>query len=185
MTKNHVWEFTNQKKLSKKEFISYFERKVFKTIRKYNMLPESKTFKLPQHSTIRGTSSEVLVPGGTPSTATKENTINTKVLKKILETKFPVEFSSKPNISSVNLSDVAETTFENILNGKLTGPKPTDKIKSPLYFHSDKEIELYAKLTNTAGTKRKRNPKIQNLFKKFLNKNQDLELNIIKALGQI
>ena len=40
--KNYVWEFTNQRKLNKKEFLHYVEKKVFKTIRKYDMLPEDR-----------------------------------------------------------------------------------------------------------------------------------------------
>jgi hypothetical protein len=161
MTEKHVWEFTNQKKLSKKEFINYFERKVFRTIRKYDMLPKNKIITLKQ-----------------------EGDINTKVLKKIIETKFEVKYSDKPNTSSKNSSDAAEQTFQNILQGKFKGPLPTQKPYQPLYFISDKELELYAKLNHTNGTSPKRNPKIQNLFKKFLEKNQDLELNITKALGQ-
>lgn len=59
---NTVWEFTNQRKLSKKEFIDYFERKVFRTIRKYQMLALNKKIALK----------------------TSPN-LNTKVLKAVLE----------------------------------------------------------------------------------------------------
>jgi len=162
MTEKHIWEFTNQKKLNKKEFIDYFERKVFKTIRKYNMLPKDKKVKLA-----------------------KSNNINTKILKKIIETKFNIQYSTKPNFSNENSSAIAEQAFENILKGKFKASLPTEKPFRPLYFLSDKEIELYTKLTKTKGTKPKRNPKIQNLFSKFIDKNQDLELNITKALSQI
>ncbi|MDH3353402.1 MAG: hypothetical protein OEL87_03065, partial [Nanoarchaeota archaeon] len=104
------------------------------------------------------------------------------VLKHIIETKFQTKTSTKPSLSSDNLSQVAEEIFENVLNGKFKGPTPNDK---PLYYLSDKEIELYAKLKNIKGTKRKTDKQIQSLFEKFLKKNQDLELNIIKALSQI
>ena len=154
-----VWAFTNQRELNKSRFIDYVERKVFRTIRKYQMLPKDKIIRLK-----------------------KSNNVNTLVLKKILETKFQVKFSQVPNLSSDNLSQVAEDTFQNILKGKFTGPQPESR---PLYFLSDKEIELYARLKNIKGTKRKQNKKIQTLFSKFLKKNQDLELNIIKALKQL
>ena len=154
-----VWTFTNQRELNKSQFIDYVERKVFRTIRKYQMLPKDKIIKLKL-----------------------SNNINTAILKKILETKFQVKFTKTPNLSSDNLSQVAEDTFRNILRGKFIGPQPEDK---PLYFLSDKEIELYAKLKNIKGIKRKQNKKIQTLFSKFLKKNQDLELNIIKALKQL
>ncbi len=154
-----VWTFTNQRELDRSQFIDYFERKVFRTIRKYGMLPKDKIITLK-----------------------KSTDINTIVLKKIIEKKFKTEFNSKANLSSDNLSDVAEETFKNILQGKFIGPNPENK---PLYYLSDKEVELYAKLKNIKGSKKKRDKKIQNLFEKFLKKNQDLELNIVKAISQI
>ncbi len=160
MEKRHVWEFTNQKKLTKKEFLTYFEKKVFKTIRKNEIFPKDKVFRIK-----------------------KGEDINTAILKKILETKFEVKESTRPNISSENSSDIAEKTFEEILKGKFK--KGKGKNNRPLYFHSDKEIKLYAKLTNTKGEEKKRNKKIQDLFRKFIDKNQDLELNILKAVEQI
>jgi len=162
MEKKHIWEFTNQKKLTKKEFLNYFERKIFKTIRKYEMLNKSRkiTFK-------------------------KTGDLNTKVLIKVLETKFKVEYGTKPNFSSENSSDIAEITFENILKGRFEGPSPTEKTNKPLYFLSDKEVKLYAELTNTKGKEKKRNPKIKELFSKFISKNQDLEQNVLKALEQL
>lgn len=154
-----VWKFTNQKELNRSEFIDYVERKAFRTIRKYQMLPKDQIISLR-----------------------KSNDLNTKVLKQILETKFQTKTGAKPNLSSDNLSQVAEDTFKNVLNGKFVGPKPDDK---PLYHLSDREIELYAKLKNIKGTKRKTDKQIQALFEKFLKKNQDLEINIIKALSQL
>jgi len=156
---NTVWEFTNQKKLSKKEFIDYFERKIFRTIRKYQMLHRDKVVKLKSSPYL-----------------------NTKVLKTVLEEKFQVKFTSKPTLSSDNLSQLAEDIFKDILQGKFIEPSQE---KKPLQFLSDKEIELYAKLTNIKGQKRKQDKKIQKLFEKFLKKNQDLELNIIKASNQL
>ena len=160
--KNFVWEFTNQRKLTKKEFISYFERKVFKTIRKFNLLPKNKIF-----------------------TIKKSNDINTKILTKILETKFEVKTTGKPNTSSENLSTIAEDIFDNLLEGKFKGKKPKDKLIYPLYYHSDAEVELYTKLTNLKGTKSKRKKHVQELFNKFKDKNPDLEINVVKALAQI
>jgi len=154
-----VWTFTNQRELNKKEFIDYVERKVFRTIRKYQMLPKNKIITLKN-----------------------SNDISTAVLKKIIETKFKVEWNTKPNLSSDNLSQTAEDTFKNILKGNFK--KQTQK-KAPLSQLSDKELELYAKLKNIKGVKRKQDKKIQSLFDKFLKKNQDLELNIVKAIGQI
>jgi hypothetical protein len=155
-----VWQFTNQRGLTAPEFISYIERKVFKTIRKFDMLPANKIITLKQSQSL-----------------------NTKILKQILEKKFTVKFaSSKPNFSLDNLSQIAEDNFKNILEGKLKNKLPTN---APLFYHSDKELELYAKLKKISGTKRKQDKKVQSLFEKFLKKNQDLELNVVKALSQV
>lgn len=154
-----VWKFTNQRELDKSQFLDYVERKVFRTIRKYNILPENKII-----------------------TMRKSDDLNYKVLKKIIETKFQIKESNSPNILTGNLSQVAEDIFKNILNGKYVGPTPE---KRPLYFLSDKEIELYAKLSTIKGKIRNQDEKIQKLFEKFLKKNQDLELNIVKALSQL
>ena len=154
-----VYKFTNQRELNKKEFLNYVERKVFRTIRKFNLLPKNKRI-----------------------TIKKDNTLNTAVLKQILETKFEVKFSTKPNVSSDNLSEAAEDIFKKVLQGDFT---PNKKVNAPLYYLSDKEIELYARLAGIKGSKRKQDIKIQKLFSKFLGKNQDLELNIVKASGQV
>ena len=154
-----VWKFTNQTQLCRNCFIDYFERKVFRTIRKDKMLFKGKIIRLK-----------------------KDSTLNAQVLKFVLEKKFPVIFGGKPNFSFDNLSQAAEEIFSNILKGKFEGPKPNNK---PLYFLSDKEVELYAKLKGIKGKTRKHNKEIQQLFGRFTAKNPDLEHNIVNALGQI
>ena len=162
-----VWKFTNGRELTKSEFINYFERKVFRTIRKFQMLPIDKIFTLK-----------------------KNNDLNTLVLKQILKTKFQVKTSSiihHPSsiISSANLSQSAEDIFKNIIKGNFKDLSPITYHLSPLLYLSDREVELYAKLKNIKGPTRKQNKKIQTLFNKFLPKNQDLEINILKAQNQI
>lgn len=157
-----VWKFTNGRELSKSEFTNYFERKVFRTIRKHQLLPENKIFILK-----------------------KTNTLNTLVLKKILETKFQTKLATITNTSSKNLSQIAEDIFKKITKGNFNGLLPVDRGLSPLLYLSDKEVELYAKLKNIKGEKRNQNKKIQALFNKFLPKNQDLEVNILKASTQL
>ena len=124
-----------------------------------------------------------MLPKNKIITLKPSKSLNTKLLKQIIEKKFIVKFtSSKPNFSSENLSQVAEQNFKNILKGKLKTPLPKN---APLLYHSDKELELYAKLKKIKGAKRKQDKKIQALFEKFLSKNQDLELNVVKAISQL
>ena len=158
-----IWKFTNGKELTKKEFIDYFERKVFRTIRKFNMLPSNRIIRLKD-----------------------KKDLNTKVLKNVLEKKFPVKFANKGQVFlSENMSDFSEKIFKNILKGKFSKTRKVKKIKSPLFFLSDAETELYAKLCAIKAKKAKRDKKIQELFNRFIEKNPDLEHNIINAFLQI
>lgn len=178
-----VWKFTNQHELNKKEFIRYFEKKVFATIRKYGMLSKSRVVKLK-----------------------KGCDLNTLVLRFVLERKFDVRFAlgnpscpppTAPNklvksksrlgvFSSVNLSEVSEMIFKNVLKGNFNkkGLRP-EELKAPLYFLSDAEVELYARLVGVKGSKRKKDKKIQELFSRFMKKNPDLERNVVKGWGQL
>jgi len=153
-----VWEFTNQTKLCKRCFLDYFDKKVFRTIRKYNMLN-----------------------GKTQILLKKDGSLNTNVLKSVLEQNFVVKFSPKADFSAENLSEAAEGIFLSLLEGKFKGELPKNK---PLYFLSDKEIELYAKLRNIKGKKRKQNTRTKKLFERF-QKNPDLEHNIVNAFLQL
>lgn len=157
--KNIVWQFTNKQKLTASDFIDYFERKVFRTIRKYDMLPKDKKIKLK-----------------------KNMSLNVNVLKFVVAKKFKVVFSNSPNLSSMNMSDIAEDIFLNILKGKFGWEKPNKKISKPLYFLSDAETELYAKLKKIVGKRRKKNEKVRKLFARFEKKNPDLEHNIVNAV---
>jgi len=154
-----VWTFTNQRELDSKEFVDYFQRKVFRTIRKFEMLEG-----IPPKIVLR-----------------KAGDLNTVVLKHVLETKFEVSFG-KANLSSENLSQVAEDVFGDVVGGNF---KIEERVDAPLVQLSDKEVELYAKLKGLKGTVRKRDENIQKLFGKFLGKNQDLEVNVLKAAGQL
>ncbi|MFZ5955181.1 MAG: hypothetical protein ACOYT4_02045 [Nanoarchaeota archaeon] len=160
---NPVWKFTNQIELCENCFTDYFERKTFRTIRKFNMLPENKIIRLKRSSSL-----------------------NYKVLTFVLKKKFELKISdSKINFSSENLSDSAEKIFTNILIGKFNGPMPKDDVSRPLYFLSDREIELYAHINRIKGKKRNRNKRVQKLFNKFMKDNSDLEHNVVNALSQL
>ncbi len=154
-----VWRFTNQKELNKSEFISYFERKIFRTVRSFEMLPVDKIFILK-----------------------RSNDLNTAVLGRVLKGKFQVVFGKDVNVVSDNLSQVAEDIFRQVVDGDF---HYVVSEVAPLRYLSDKEVELYAKLKNIEGSPRERDGEIQTLFSKFFVKNPDLELNILKAQTQI
>lgn len=160
---NYVWEFTNKRKLTAAEFVRYFEKKVWKTIRQYGLLPENRAIKLK-----------------------KSRKLNCVVLKYILEKKFEVRIVDKgENFSCEDMTEISEDIFKNILKGKFGGKKPADKKARPFYLLKQEEVELYAKLKNLKGEKRKKDEKIEELFERFKDKNPDLENNIIKAFEQL
>lgn len=159
---NYVWEFTNQRKLNKKEFLQYVEKKVFKTIRKYDMLPIDKKIILKE-----------------------DGLLNTVVLKYILEKKFNVEYGLKYDFISNSLTDVSEGAFKNVLKGKFEGSKAKDTICRPLFDLLDDEIKKYAELVDLKGDIKKRDENVQKLFEKFKKKNPDLDHNIVNAMKQI
>ena len=150
-----VWRFTNNRELTATEFVDYFERKVFKTIRKYNLLPRNRIVKLG-----------------------RDGSLNVAVLKHILEKKFKVKFVSKSGFSKGGLSERAEEVFKNVLAGKFDSRRGQ---VGALGLLSDAEIELYAQLVGVRGKKRKRDKKVQELFCKFVKKNPDLEHNVVGA----
>ncbi len=158
-----TWRFTNGIELNEKEFLSYVEKKVFKTIRRFKMLENQYLKEIP---------------------ISASDDINTKVLNNILATKFSVKFCAKPFFSSENLSDASEENFLKVLDGKFKRKEIIEK-KRPLYLHSDKEIQLYAKLKGIKGKLKSRDKRIQALFSKFLTKNPDLEHNIVNAFEQL
>ncbi len=162
--KNLVWKFTNQRELTKSQFLDYFEKKIFRTIRQYGMLKdkEGRRIKLK-----------------------RENSLNFKVLKQILEKKFEVNVVAKGfDVCSDNLSDVAESAFEKVLDGNfnLSKMKPENQ---PLYFLSDAEVILYSKLIGVKGKNNLRNTHVQKLFATFMKKNPDLEHNVVNAMRQL
>lgn len=113
----------------------------------------------------------------------KDKDLNTNVLVQVLKSKFQVELSDKPNIKSENLSQIAENVFSEVLKGNFN--KSKSKIISPLYYLSNNEIKIYANLKKIKGKSRRENKKINSLFKKFTEKNLDLEHNIVNAFNQI
>lgn len=162
VTTNYVWEFTNKRKLNKKEFLHYVEKKVFKTIRKYEMLPSDRKI--------------ILLDDGF---------MNTLVLKQILEKKFEVVFGKEPNFSTECLTDIAEANFKKILIGDFDGVNPRLKSCKPLFDLTDQELKKYAELVNINGKSNKQDPNILKLFEKFKKKNPDLDHNIVNAMEQI
>lgn len=111
-----------------------------------------------------------------------DKSLNANVVAYVLKKKFNVNFAEKTGINTTSLSQIAERIFFKILVGNFN-----NKIKneSPLYYLSDKEIELYARIKGISGKRSDKDDKISKLFNRFKQKNPDLEHNIINAFDQL
>jgi len=151
----YVWQFTNKRKLTGKEFVRYFESKVKKTIRKYGM----------------------------PMNKLKGPSLKVRVINNITK-ELPVK---KGKLSFENLDDISIKVLYVMMYGK---EKDLEKLKvrnQPLYFLSDAEISLYAKLNKIKGKIHEREGKekeINDFIKKIEGKNPDIRQNIIRGLKQ-
>lgn len=131
----YVYEFTNKRKVTKKEFLRWFEKKFLYTIRKFNMIKNGDIIGYKKTNDFR---SIVL-----------EDLLN------MLITKAPIEIVKLSNkkankIASFETSDLeADKIIQEIFKGDFSKTKelPVNrKIIKPLYLFLDKEVLLYAKL---------------------------------------
>ena len=149
----HVWQFTNQRKLTKQEFIRYFEKKVKSTIRKYDM----------------------------PINLIKSNNLKSNIINNITKDLLV----KKGKLSDDNLNDVSVGILYIMIYGN---EKELEKLKpknQPLYFLSNKEILLYAKLVGINGELVEKKGKMKGIdafIIKLEEKNQDIRLNIVNGL---
>lgn len=153
MEKKIVWEFTNKRKLTEREFADYFERKVLSTIRKYQM----------------------------PIQKAKSKSIRAKIINQIIQD-LP---KRKGSVSLENLDDISNRILCMIMHGRQEKLKSLLPKNQPLYFLSDREILLYAKIKKINGELESPNKKLKEIndfIKTIEQKNPDIRHNIANAL---
>ncbi len=109
------------------------------------------------------------------------NSLNAKVINSIIKN-LP---KRKGKISEENLDDISLAVLNEMISGKAENLSKFLPVNQPLYFLSDKEVELYAKIKGIKGKIKKskeKEEKINNFIKKIEQKNPDIRHNIIKAL---
>jgi len=158
-----VHEFTNKVKLCRECFIDYFERKIFRTIRKYQM--------------------------GMLNIAGDKKDARYKIIK-IISGKIKISRSPKAKAMTgiKNLNDFSAEIISGVMNQRFDIKDFLPKAKNkefPLYFMPDKEILLYAKLKRIKG--KIENPKgkskqIDDFLVSLEKKNPDIRLNVVNAL---
>jgi hypothetical protein len=111
----------------------------------------------------------------------KKSDLNSKIINLIIEN-LP---ERKGNLSSDNLDDISLGILNEMMNGNSKNLKKFLPSNQPLYFLSNKEIMLYAKIKKIAGKTRKltaKEKKINDFIIKIEEKNPDIRQNIVNAL---
>lgn len=174
-----VYEFTNKRKLCKRCFINYFNKKFLYTIRKYNLIKQEE--RIYYYSS---------------------NNVNEVVLEKMLNL-----FLDKYNFNLVKLDknkpsgkyklalsecidDQAKSIFSNIIfkdSSKLNSFLPIYKNNiRPLYFFLEEEILLYAKLNNLKFKPIKRNKdKLDSFLEELETQHPEVKRAMVNSLLKI
>ena len=171
----YVYEFTNKRKVTEREFIRWFEKKFFYTIRKFNMVNKGDIIKYSGENNFRDVVLEYLL--------------------KMLVIKFPVKLvKSSKKVKKIAFSDTTDIIASKIINEIFKGDisrlkiKPVEgKIIRPLYLFLDKEVLLYAKLRNLKFKKEKgKKDNLNDFINELELKHLEIKHSIVKSyLGLI
>lgn len=126
---------------------------------------------------VKGTIRKYSMPIGPCS----QKSINAEVINHITNT-LAVR---KGKVSSQSMDDVSIAVLREMMFGKAENLKRFLPKNQPLYFLSESEIQLYAKIKNLKGNISKRSKeeeKINDFIKKIEQKNPDIRHNIVKAI---
>lgn len=165
-----VYEFTNKRKLCKKCFIKYFQKKFLYVNRKFGMIKKEDVIFIKGKDDFR---SVVL-----------EDVLEMFAEKLMIEL---VELQSKKKANKIVVPSAidleANDIVHEIINGnlkKLNNIKPVDgKVIKPLYLFLDKEVLLYAKLK---GLKFKKSKDSKDKIGKFVDELEKKHPEVKRAI---
>jgi len=157
---NYVYEFTNKRKVTKREFIRWFQKKFLYTVRKFNMIRKGDIVAYNNKGDFRG--------------VVLENLLNLFAEKGVIEV---IKLPNKRKYTKKAVSHTTDTEADKMTNilvkGKvkaLNEMKPMHKgVIKPMFLFLDKEVLLYAKLM---GLKFKKSNESKDKLGKFVD---DLE----------
>ncbi len=165
----HVYTFTNGRKVTKREFLRWFQKKFLYTIRKFNLVNKGDKIFYEDKKNFRN--------------------VVLKDLLKMFAEKSPIELITSgkydkkaiPDTSDSISYEISQKVFKGDLSKLKKLPKERKTIR-PLYLFLDKEVLLYAKLKGLKHTK----PKIdENKIVSFINKlekeHPELKHSIVKS----
>lgn len=177
-----VYQLTNKRRFCKSCFCEYLERKVFKTIRKFNMIQNEEK----QIFILQGPKTHVLLHILQKFAKLRNEKISFKRIKTLRPTK------GKKII--VALTDTLDNTARRMIEmqmskkiSKISSLNPIHKERAilqiqPLYFCLDKELEIYAKIKNLRFSRNQLATKFQSKLHHFLEKMEEKHPEIKHAV---
>ena len=162
----YVYEFTNQRKLTKAEFLKWFQKKALYIIRKFKMVNSEDVIVYENKGDFRGAVLEDILkmyaekgnvelikfPSSIPPTTLPKKLLPNNFKSQSKQSKIKLAISSTTD--TVSRKFILELIKGNTKNLKKLSPV-SSKIIKPLYLFLDKEVLLYAKLKNLKFKKTK------------------------------
>ncbi len=172
---NPVYEFTNKRKLCKRCFINYFQKKILYTIRKFNMIKNGDVVLYKKKNDFKS----VVLREMLKFVSDKTDIILTTSGRK----------SEKIAVAS-SIDSEAEKIVKILINGNASELKnflPVyGKIIKPLYLFLDEEILLYAKLKNLKFKKSKeKKGKIKDFEDEFEKRHPEVKRAIVNSILEL
>jgi len=171
-----VYEFTNKRKLCKRCFINYFQKKVLYTIRKFNMIKRGDIVGYKGANDFKGVVLEDVLKMFSEKAGIKF-------------VKLPNKKTNKIAIDS-SIDSEAENVIKTLIEGNVSELKrdlPVQgNIIKPLYLFLDEEILLYAKLKNLKFKKSKaKKDKIKTFEDEFERKHPEVKRAIVNSILEL
>ena len=168
----YVYEFTNKRKVTKREFIHWFQKKFLYTIRKFKMISQNDIIGFENKGDFRGVVLENLL-----NLYTEKSQISIVKLPSKKITKIAV-----PSTTDTEADKIVNILVKNNIS-KLKDVGPiSGKIIKPLFLFLDKEVLLYAKLMKLKFKKSKEDKDKLSIFIDNLEeKHPEIKHSIIKS----
>ncbi len=168
-----VYEFTNKRRLCKRCFVNYFQKKVLYTIRKFDMVRRGDIVGYRKDNSCRGVVLEQIL-----------FFLSEKCYFSVV--KSPSKKATKIAVNSF-LDLESEEIVKILIKGDASNLKKdlpiVGKIIKPLYLFDEKEILLYAKIKNLKFKEQKKNQdKIKNFIDEFEKKHPEVKRAIVNSL---
>lgn len=171
-----VYEFTNKRKLCKKCFVNYFQKKVLYEIRKFNMIKRGDIVGYKKGNGFKYAVLEYILKFASEKIGFQFVKLPNKKANKI---------AIDSSIDSEADSSLRVLIKENVSKLKKNLPVEKDTIK-PLYLFLDEEILLFARIKNLKFKKIKQKKDKMSLFiEEFEKKHPEVKRAVINSLLEL